>query len=198
MRADYAGNITLIDDQIGEILKTVETRGELDNTVIVFSSDHGEMNGDFGLIYKETFLNPAVRVPLLVRPPQSMEGAARGTVLSAPAEWFDIGPTIAELTGTNLPYQQFAESLCPLLTSREEKIRDYAVSELRGEIMIMDSRWKLAVNNRGIPYLLFNLEADPDEQTNLVTDPDHQETVKRLRLLLQEHLVRNQVRLCRD
>lgn len=64
MRADYAGNVTLIDDQIGRLLKVIEDRGELDNTVIVFTSDHGEMNGDHGIIYKSNFYNAAVRVPL--------------------------------------------------------------------------------------------------------------------------------------
>ena len=67
MRANYAGNTSLIDAQIGEILEAVEGRGELDNTIIVFVSDHGEMNGDAGLVYKSNFLDGAVRVPLLVR-----------------------------------------------------------------------------------------------------------------------------------
>ena len=65
LRADYAGNVTLIDAQIGEILEAIADRGELENTVIVHCSDHGEMNGDYGLIYKSNFLNGAVRVPLL-------------------------------------------------------------------------------------------------------------------------------------
>ena len=66
MRANYAGNITLIDDAIGRIFSTVEERGEWEDTIVVFASDHGEMNGDYGLIYKSNFLNGAVRVPLLV------------------------------------------------------------------------------------------------------------------------------------
>ncbi|MCZ6635282.1 MAG: sulfatase-like hydrolase/transferase, partial [bacterium] len=80
LRADYAGNITLIDDQIGEILQTIEARGELDNTVIVHMSDHGEMNGDYGLIYKGNFLNGAVRVPLLVRTPETLGSPLAGQV----------------------------------------------------------------------------------------------------------------------
>src|SRR5438477_12752593 len=65
LRASYAGKVTLIDDQIGEILKEIETRGELDRTVVLFTSDHGEMNGDYDLIHKSNFLNPAVRIPLI-------------------------------------------------------------------------------------------------------------------------------------
>jgi choline-sulfatase len=66
MRANYAGNVALIDEQIGGILQAVEARGELDNTVILFTSDHGELNGDFGLIYKSVLLDGAARVPLIV------------------------------------------------------------------------------------------------------------------------------------
>ena len=74
MRANYAGNVTLIDYQIGEVLEAVEKRGELDRTIIAFTSDHGEMNGDWGLIYKMNFLSGSVSVPLIVRTPEtSME-----------------------------------------------------------------------------------------------------------------------------
>src|SRR5947199_3519877 len=59
LRASYAGKVTLIDDQIGKILKEIETRGEWDRTIILFTSDHGEMNGDYDLIHKSNFLNPA-------------------------------------------------------------------------------------------------------------------------------------------
>ena len=70
MRANYAGNMALIDDQIGEILGVVEERGEADNTVVALISDHGEMNGDFGLLYKQNFLNASVRVPFLINVPR--------------------------------------------------------------------------------------------------------------------------------
>ena len=97
MRADYAGNVSLIDDQIGELIKVIEERGEWDNTVVAFTSDHGEMNGDYGLIYKSTWLNGAVRVPMIVRTPATR--AAGGAECSSPTEWFDVGPTLVELAG---------------------------------------------------------------------------------------------------
>ena len=92
-RANYAGNITLIDDQIGEILEVITARGELDNTVIAFTSDHGEMNGDCGLIYKKNFLDGAVRVPMLIRTPETARCRAgqRDTTCDAPVEWIDLG-----------------------------------------------------------------------------------------------------------
>ncbi|MFP6644588.1 MAG: sulfatase-like hydrolase/transferase [Candidatus Latescibacterota bacterium] len=80
MRANYAGNVTLIDEQIGGILETIEARGELDNTVIVFTSDHGELNGDFGLIYKSVFSRR-----------RRACAAHRTNAGHGPCRWFDDG-----------------------------------------------------------------------------------------------------------
>lgn len=193
MRANYAGNVSLIDEQIGGILDVLEERGELANTVIAFSSDHGELNGDAGLIYKSTFLDGAVRVPLLLRVPPTPGGTAGGTVCDVPVEWFDIGPTLVELAGGTLAHRQFAKSLTFALTPGGTASRDYAVSELSGEIMYMDRSWKMALNSDGLPYLLFDRERDPNESRNLANDPDTASTLTALRLRVQEHLVRTQV-----
>ena len=78
MRANYAGKVTLIDEQVGEVLRVVEQRGELDRTVVAFVSDHGEMNGDYNLIRKRNFLNASARVPFIVRlPPGRRAGRQR-------------------------------------------------------------------------------------------------------------------------
>ncbi len=195
MRADYAGNVTLIDDQIGEILQTLTERCELDNTVIVFSSDHGEMNGDYGLIYKETFLNGAVRVPLLVRTPSTLKGENAGAVVDALTEWFDIGPTLVELAGATLTHTQFAMSLCGVVNGSNAEHRPFVISELKGEIMYMDKQWKLFLNKEGRPYCLFSLIHDPDEVRNLVCDESLKNVQLDIRVWIQEHLVRSQVRL---
>ena len=106
LRADYAGKVTLIDHQIGEILQVIEQRGELGNTVIAFTSDHGEMNGDYGLIYKSNFLNGAVRVPMLLRTSDTVGSPLAGRTCDSPVEWFDLGPTLVELAGGTLAHQQ--------------------------------------------------------------------------------------------
>lgn len=195
MRANYAGNISLIDDQIGSILQAIDARGELDHTVILFSSDHGELNGDCGLIYKETFLNGAVRVPLLVRTPETRMSRSAGAVSDALIEWFDIGPTLVDLAGGSLEHAQFARSLDPLLANPGAEHRPYAISEYKGEIMYMDKRWKLFVNADGQPYYLFDQKNDPGETRNLVTEETAASELTEIRIRIQEHLVRTQVRL---
>jgi choline-sulfatase len=191
MRADYAGNISLIDDQIGQILQAIEARGELDNTVIVFSSDHGEMNGDWGLIYKMNFLNGAVRIPLLVRTPETKGSTLAGTVHPSPAEWIDIGPTFADAAGVELGHYQFGRSLLPALDGSAH--REMAVSEFAGECMILNDTWKMAVNRAGETYLLFNLHEDPDETRNLAALPEMKGVEDDLRLELFSHIMRTQI-----
>ncbi|MGH8938654.1 MAG: sulfatase family protein, partial [Actinomycetes bacterium] len=107
LRANYAGNLSLIDDQLGEILRAVEERGELDRTVVALVSDHGEMNGDHGLLYKKCFLEPAVRIPFAIRLPPAL-GGQRDAVADSVAELMDIGATFVDLAGGELEDLGFA------------------------------------------------------------------------------------------
>ena len=193
MRANYAGNVTLIDEQIGRILSVVEGRRELDGTIVAFASDHGEMNGDYGLVYKNNFLNGAVRVPLVIRTPATAAAGGTGRVCSAPVELFDLGPTLVELAGASPQAPQFSASLCPLLEDPAAAHRTVAISELDGEIMILNRRWKMAVNARAEPYLLFDLDNDPEEQNNLVTDPATTAIRDALCMRILQRLVQTQI-----
>ena len=190
LRANYAGNVTLIDDQIGEILGAIEARGELENTIIVHTSDHGEMNGDYGLIYKSNFLNGAVRIPLLVRTPDSTNA---GSVCESPVEWIDIGPTLVELAGGELEHRQFGKSLCPVLTQPEATHRDFAISEVEGEIMLLNRGWKIVLNADGEVYLLFDVRNDPNEIQNLAGRPEVVDIERVLRLQILERLMQTQL-----
>lgn len=196
LRANYAGNVTLIDDQIGEIIEAIAARGELDNTVIVHTSDHGEMNGDYGLIYKSNFLNGAVRIPLLVRTPKASgsQTTPTGSLCDSPVEWIDIGPTLVELAGGELAHRQFGKSLCPVLMQPESEHRDFAISEIEGEIMLLNQEWKAALNANGEVYLLFDVQNDPNETENLAGRPEVADIETALRLQILERLVQTQLR----
>ena len=191
LRANYAGNVTLIDAQIGEILDAIAARDELENTVIVHTSDHGEMNGDYGLIYKSNFLNGAVRIPLLVRTPDSTYA---GGTCASPVEWIDIGPTLVELADGELAYRQFGKSLCPVLTQPETTHREFAISELEGEIMLLNQEWKAALNKDGEIYLLFDVQNDPNETNNLAGKPEITDVETVLCLQILERFMQTQLR----
>jgi choline-sulfatase len=193
MRANYAGKVALIDDQIGQLLHTVEQRGELDNTVIALVSDHGEMNGDYGLLYKSNFLDGAVRVPMILRTPQTVASPVAGQTHDGPVETFDLGPTLVELAGGALEHRHFARSLVPQLTDPDLPHREDALSGFRGEIMLLNQRHKLALNRQGQPYLLYDLEADPDERDNLAGLPEVADLETELRLRILERVLQSQV-----
>ena len=187
MRADYAGSVSLIDDQIGEILGVIEERGEIDSTVIAFTSDHGEMNGDHGLIAKSNFYDGAVRVPLIVR----MPGAEySGVVNDSPAETVDLGPTLVELAGGELGYRQFGQSLTGALDGSRH--REDALSEIEGEFMLMNDEWKIGLNREGETYMLFNRRNDPNEEQNLAGLSEHRGVADAMRLRILERIAQSQ------
>jgi choline-sulfatase len=185
MRANYAGNMALIDDQIGELLEVVEARGELDNTVVALVSDHGEMNGDHGLLYKKTFLNAAVRVPFVINVP----GRTTGSTSDVPVELMDVGATLVELAGAEPVEGSYARSLVPLVDDPAAPHRDCALSEWKGEVMLATSDWKMVLNPQGEIYLLFDLVNDPHETRNLAARPEVADVEHELRRIALERLV---------
>lgn len=163
LRANYAGAVSLIDNQIGQILAILEERGEIENTLVIFASDHGEMNGDYGLIYKTNFSDPAMRVPLIVAPP----GGAVPRTSSALVELMDVGATIADYADASLPDGSFARSLRGVLEGRSSSHRDFAVSEYDGHTCVVTNGLKVEFDRDRRPVLAFDRHLDPDETTDV-------------------------------
>jgi arylsulfatase len=163
IRRDYAGKVSLIDSQIGNLIAILEEKNMLDNTIIVFTSDHGEMNGDYGRLYKYNFFESSLKVPLIIRIPNQAP-----FVSDAIVELIDLGPTIMELSGNNLKHEQCGKSQASVMLRKNmQNVRDFAISEYEHEYMITNGTWKMVINERQQPYLLFNLKDDPLEQFNL-------------------------------
>ena len=188
LRASYAGKVSLIDDQIGQILDEIEKRGELGRTIILFTADHGEMNGDYDLIHKSNFLNPAVRVPFIISAPDLMKSPHSGTVNDSLVEWFDAGPTLAELAGAQLNYSQFGQSVIPSLKNPRIEHRRFAISELLQEVMYLDRDWKLMLNRKREPYRLFDVKNDPRELNDLIGQGEHKSLIDELKSKVAERL----------
>jgi arylsulfatase A-like enzyme len=193
----YMGLITQIDDQIGVLMQYLKAAGRLDNTLIVFTSDHGDYLGDHWLGEKELFHEQSVRIPLIVVDPDPRADATRGQVNSDLVEAIDLVPTFIEAAGGEVPDHILeGHSLLPLLHGAQGWPRDIAVSEydfafrearaLLGSairdsraVMVFDGRWKL-VHVTGYRPMLFDLETDPQEFTDLGDHPDHADTRARL------------------
>ena len=190
IQAAYYAMIELIDDNVGRMLDALERSGQLKDTVIIFTSDHGEMLGDHGLLLKGCrFYEGLVRVPLIISWPERFLSGMRRQAL---VELIDIAPTLLELAGLPIPKRMQGMSLGNLLrdANATDRHRDAVRCEyyralnpaVRENIngayatMIRDERYKLVVyHGHGIGEL-FDLESDPDEFENRWHDPAMIET----------------------
>lgn len=189
IRANYFGKISLIDQWVGEILNAYASRGWLDDLLVVFWSDHGEMAGDHGRIQKCTFHESSLRVPLIIRWPGRVP---ENTVSNALAEIIDVFPTLLETVGCEPSRRNQGKSLWPVLRGEQEDLREYQLSEIDWQgrkIMIRSHRHKYVVDELGRGYMLYDLEKDPDEQNNLIADDAHRPLEACLREVLLARLV---------
>ncbi|MEL7237544.1 MAG: hypothetical protein AAGK78_01675, partial [Planctomycetota bacterium] len=113
-----------------------------------------------GLIYKDTFLDGSVRIPLIV----SVPGGLQGAVAETPCELIDVGPTLCDVAGVELGYQQFGRSLLPATRNAATQVRDYAVSEFDGELLLATPQRKLMLTRDDETYAVIDRENDLDEQ----------------------------------
>jgi arylsulfatase A-like enzyme len=187
----YYAMVSLIDQRIGDLLAQLEKKGQLDNTWIVYSADHGEMLGDHGLMAKMNFYRSSVRVPLIVRPP----GGTTGRVETKPVQAFDVAATLLDAGAATALDGAPSRSLVTLVTGGEGTARHHAVSMIRllpklpTWQAITDGQWRATFNaDTGELSELFDLVADPDEVTNRASDPSAGDESVRLRGLLASTL----------
>lgn len=171
VRRQYCALIELIDDQIGQILAALERRGMMENTIIIFASDHGEMLGDHGMYQKSVAYEQALRVPLIIAGPDIPTDVESDALV----ELFDINPTICDLAGAAQLENIDAQSLLPLLQGKTREHRDATVSSMCNfrAIRTREHKFIESYNDRNE---LYDLENDPDELHNLI---DQQPVVAR-------------------
>jgi arylsulfatase A-like enzyme len=191
MRAAYYGLISHIDWHVGHILDALDRRGLLEDTIVLYSSDHGEMLGEHQLLQKWVFYEGAIRVPLIVRYPTRFAG---GGVAAAPVELVDLAPTLLDLAGA-APYAACdGRSLVPLLEQPHAPAppgwRDAVFSELRGEHMVRTDRYKYTYRAGEAGHELFDLVNDPLELRNLAGKPEWESVERASRDRLLDWLVR--------
>jgi choline-sulfatase len=178
-RRAFFGACSYIDANIGKLVRTLSECGLADNTIIVFSGDHGDMLGERGLWYKMHWFEMAARVPLVVHAPQAF--AARR--VAASVSTIDLLPTLVELAGGLIEpgLALDGRSLVPHLKGslgHDEVIGEYmAEGSTTPLLMIRRGPYKFIYSSQD-PALLFNLASDPDELDNLARHPAHQSLVK--------------------
>lgn len=172
MRRHYYANVTLMDAWVGRMVATLEARSQLDNTVIVFTSDHGDCLGDHGQIYKfSSHYDSVARVPLVFAGP----GVERLGVRDPLVELIDLGPTLLEMAGLSPLDGASGRPLQPLLQGEDTELHECVFSEYGPRVMARTRDWKLVLY-LGQPYgELYDLSADPDELQNLYDAPEARE-----------------------
>jgi len=173
LRRNYAAMCEGIDEWVGRLIAQIESRGELDNTLVVFASDHGELLGDHGKWFKSHPEEASVHVPLIVAGP----GIEEGTMHNNVAELIDISATLLTAAGLEMPNNWDAR---PLPTHGGPP-REHACSALNDWTMVVTDQHKLITREDG-SIKLFDLHADPGEMQDIAADEP--ETVAALRALL--------------
>jgi arylsulfatase A-like enzyme len=191
LRAAYYGLMAEVDDKLGRLFDGLRARGQLDRTLVVLTSDHGEMLGDHWLTEKLGYFDAAYHVPLVVRDPRPEADLTRGTTVERFTENVDVMPTILDWIGAPVPSQCDGRSLLPIVEGRppehwraavywEWDFRDFVGAFADDAFGLTLEQCSLAVRRdarskyvhfAGLPPLFFDLERDPDELDDRATDP---------------------------
>ncbi len=172
MRSIYYGMVREIDDKIGEILNKLDELGLTENTLIVFTSDHGEMLGDHGMHSKSIFYEGGVHVPLLMRFPKHIKP---GTVVEEPVSTLDVSSTILDYMGMPIPKSE-GISLRTFIEGKpvEHDVVSYSPGNNKPNYMLRYGNLKLMMTegeNSKCVDGLYDLKADPLEMRNLIVSP---------------------------
>jgi len=180
----YMGLIKQLDDHLGRLFKWMEDNGLAENTIIAFTSDHGDYMGDHWMGDKDFYHQQAVKVPLIIYDPRAEANVTRGTECDALVEQIDLAPTFMNAVGCPpKPWIVEGRDLTPLLHGKEGFSRNYVISEHdyhwsemartldqpqedAHTVMIFDGRWKY-IRCEGFRPILFDLETDPEELIDL-------------------------------
>lgn len=180
LRRAYYALVTYMDRKVGELLDTLETNGLAENTVVIFTSDHGDMLCEKEMVQKRCFYEWSCRIPLIVRFP---DGWKSGTTHIAPVSLLDLLPTFTELAGVEHLLPHDGVSLIPQLKEPPiDRIVYAQAHEAVGMPCIMARQGQYKYNYiHGYTPQLFDLEADPGEWHNLANDLAHKSTADALR-----------------
>lgn len=198
-RQAYLASISFMDAQVGRVVQSLEQLGLADNTIIVFTSDHGYHMGEHGLWQKMSLFEESARVPLLIVAPGK---CTAGSAVASPVSHVDIFPTLAELCGVSPPENVQGQSLVGMLRDTNQTGRGWALTQVtrRSErsgrkstrvgseenrqyfgYSLRTDRWRYTQWDSGAAgHELYDHASDPQELTNLADQPQHADTVLKL------------------
>ncbi len=180
----YYSVVDDLDAQVGRILKALEESGELENTIVIYSSDHGMAVGSHGLRGKQNMYEHTINVPMIIAGP----GIEAGSKSTAQTYLRELYPTTCDLVGIKIPEEVTAKSFADVLRGKTEKhnkdIFGYFTNSQR--MIRSDDNWKLIYYPVKDYWQLFDLNTDPWEMSNLAGMPQHQKRFESLKKRLGE------------
>jgi arylsulfatase A-like enzyme len=183
MTAAYYAKVTMVDDNVGRLLGQLNALGLAENTLVIFTADHGNMLGDLNRWFKGAMYEGSARIPLLIKAPPSSSYAAhfnKGKVITNIVENIDVMPTLCEMAGVTLPTQGIqGRSMTGLVSGTAGDWKNRAFAE-RNTRMVRTPQYKLIQDPRSGTYELYDLKKDPREEHNLAGDPVHAKVLKDL------------------
>ena len=183
----YYASVAYMDAQVGKVLSALATAGLDDNTIVIFTSDHGYHLGEHDFWAKVSLRDESASVPLIIRVPGQQPAVCHSLV-----ELLDLYPTVSHLCGLDVPEHLQGRNISAMLADPSATVRDaaFSVAPMRKGFLIREQQWAYIQYQEdasgGIE--LFDTTADPKQFTNLAKSPDHQSTVNRLRARLAEKL----------
>ena len=208
----YMGLIKQLDDNLGRLFAWMDANGLSENTIVAFTSDHGDYMGDHWMGDKDFYHEMAVKVPMIIADPRTAADTTRGTVSDALVEMIDLAPTFMNALGAPAkPHIVEGRDLTPLLHGTDGFSRSYVISEHdyhwsemaraldvpqedARTIMIFDGRWKY-IRCEGFRPVLFDLETDPQEVTDLGNSAAHEGVRTRMEAALLRWATRHHTRI---
>jgi iduronate 2-sulfatase len=168
----YYASVTFMDAQVGKVLDALEKSGQADNTIVIFTSDHGYHLGEHDFWAKVSLHDESARVPLIISVPGKKPGVSDSLV-----ELLDLYPTTARLCGLEVPARLQGKDISPILDDPQAKVHDtvFSVADSSKGFMLRDERWVFIQYNedasKGVE--LYDMQTDPRQLTNLAKSPDH-------------------------
>lgn len=195
-RKAYYANITFIDEQVGNIIKSLKKKGIYDNTLIIFTADHGDMLGDHHLWRKSYPYEGSTHVPMLLRWPKNFDSSlTRGSTLEHPVEIRDILPTCLDAANAEIPPKLDGQSILDLVRNDEPQWREYidlehgtCYNNINHWMGLTDGKYKYVFHAKDGLEQLFDIQNDKSETADISQDPANASMVSLWRNRLIEHL----------
>jgi arylsulfatase A-like enzyme len=193
VKAGYAGECSLVDAWVGRFMDALEEKGVLDDTIVVFTSDHGGMMGEQGEVHKASnrLRNQVTQVPLLIRHPK---GEAAGARVKGFVQHQDIMPTVLSMMGEDVPERCNGRTIWPLAVEGSDSDVEQIITCFGWHASVRNAKWNYIAPWSDVPEQrqpsrieLYDLENDPEELTNVIDE--HPEVAAQMHAWMEDYLV---------